>query len=400
VSAKGLNAANGTVGESGAHNATTSPTGSEADATLKDMIAAVDRHIAGYLPRRLGSDVIRRFAGDPTGIYHTEAGSAALSDPVWALLDRKGKRWRPVFGMLMIGVLGGDPAEYADLMSICGELSHTGSLIIDDIEDASELRRNAPCIHRLFGEPVAINAANTLYFLPLLHVLDRPGLTEAQRSGIVDVMIRAIIRGHIGQGLDIHWSRHLSRQNLATWMTHDLPAEVLQVYRNKTGALLMGIAEIAAILAGANDRLRRIVADFAADFSVAFQVMDDIHNYGNSSLWTKTSGEDIAEGKLTYVVVTALKRLESAERDRLIGILSDPVERITAETHGEAMDLIRSSGAIDESRALAQRLASEAWARLLPEVPMTPSLALLQHLATRLIQLDYSGKFSAETSGS
>lgn len=47
------------------------------------------------------------------------------------------------------------------------ELIHNGSLIVDDIEDGSDLRRGKPCVHKIYGEDIAINAGNAIYFLPI-----------------------------------------------------------------------------------------------------------------------------------------------------------------------------------------------------------------------------------------
>lgn len=47
------------------------------------------------------------------------------------------------------------------------ECIHNGSLIVDDIEDNSEVRREKPCVHKIYGVDVSINAGNMLYFAPL-----------------------------------------------------------------------------------------------------------------------------------------------------------------------------------------------------------------------------------------
>ena len=48
---------------------------------------------------------------------------------------------------------------------------HNASLLLDDIEDGSELRRGAPTAHKVFGEALTINSANYLYFVALEKVL-------------------------------------------------------------------------------------------------------------------------------------------------------------------------------------------------------------------------------------
>ncbi|MFO0131652.1 MAG: polyprenyl synthetase family protein [bacterium] len=55
-------------------------------------------------------------------------------------------------------------------MAALGEIIHNGSLIIDDIEDGSDLRREKPCVHKIYGTDVAVNAGNALYFIPMLFI--------------------------------------------------------------------------------------------------------------------------------------------------------------------------------------------------------------------------------------
>jgi hypothetical protein len=57
------------------------------------------------------------------------------------------------------------------------ESLHAGSLIVDDIEDDSDLRRDAATLHRIYGVPVALNAGNWLYFWPQV-LLSRIPLTD------------------------------------------------------------------------------------------------------------------------------------------------------------------------------------------------------------------------------
>lgn len=171
---------------------------------LEELARRVDAHLEMFLPRQLDEAVVRNFAGAPVWRHDVEASTEALSRPVWDLLDRKGKRWRPIFGMLLLEALGVEVEAYEKLICAMAELPHTGSLIIDDIQDASQLRRNEACIHQRYGDAVAINAANTLYFLPVLHIFEHPALSPDQRARIVEVTIRNCISAHFGQGWDIH----------------------------------------------------------------------------------------------------------------------------------------------------------------------------------------------------
>ena len=85
---------------------------------------------------------------------------------------------------LILQAFGKDETDFKDYMFIT-ELSHNGTLIIDDIEDDSVLRRGKPCIHHIYGTDVAMNAGNALYFLSLLPLLRKEtDLPDATKSKI------------------------------------------------------------------------------------------------------------------------------------------------------------------------------------------------------------------------
>ena len=59
-----------------------------------------------------------------------------------------------------------DPNVLREIKSIVSSL-HDASLLIDDVEDGSNLRRGVPVAHAIFGIAPTINAANYVYFLAL-----------------------------------------------------------------------------------------------------------------------------------------------------------------------------------------------------------------------------------------
>ena len=69
--------------------------------------------------------------------------------------------------LLICEALGKD-SDYCLDFSIIPEVIHNGTLVIDDIEDSSEMRRGKPCTHKIFQLDIAVNAGNAMYYLPLL----------------------------------------------------------------------------------------------------------------------------------------------------------------------------------------------------------------------------------------
>ena len=181
------------------------------------LVKRVEDCIERFLPREIGKAHLRKYAGPASWRQETSAYTAILSQPIWGLVSRQGKRWRPLFGFLMIESLGVAFEPYEMLLSVIPELCHTGALIVDDIEDGSLMRRGADCVHVRYGLDVALNAANTVYFLPYLLLADHPLLSPAQRLDMYHLTIEEMVRSHLGQGLDIYWSRNLSASNLRRW---------------------------------------------------------------------------------------------------------------------------------------------------------------------------------------
>jgi geranylgeranyl pyrophosphate synthase len=71
-----------------------------------------------------------------------------------------GKRWRSTLLLLIAEALGHTAQEVLDFVVIT-EIVHNGTLIIDDIEDNSDFRRGKPCLHKMVGVDVAVNAGNS-----------------------------------------------------------------------------------------------------------------------------------------------------------------------------------------------------------------------------------------------
>lgn len=128
----------------------------------------------------------------------------SLSDPIWDLLERGGKRWRPALCMLIAEMQGHDRSEVFEIAAAC-EVIHNGTLIIDDIEDSSQIRRNKPCVHHLYGIDISLNAGNFMYYAPMLHLLKCGKFSSCQLTKMGQIYVEEMVNLHIGQGWDILW---------------------------------------------------------------------------------------------------------------------------------------------------------------------------------------------------
>ncbi len=343
----------------------------------------IERHLEAFLPKTLDIAAVERFVGPPRWTHDAAVHSEMLSVPVWDLIGRGGKRWRPAFGILLLESLGCTAEPYEAMIVTTAELCHTGALIIDDIEDGSAIRRGQEAIHLRYGTDVAISAANTLYFLPHLQYRDHPALDGHQRLEAYRIMVEQTIKAHFGQAMDIHWSRGLTAESFERWRADGLPEKILQMYAFKTGSGLEGLAELVCTVAEVDGDLRQACRGLGRDLGVAFQIVDDVLDLEGAPGWRKSLGHDVRAGKLTYAVVKALDRLPAGSRQRLLELLCR--RSSDQDEVDEALSLVRESGALERCRSEAARLLEEAWAPYSQRVPASSSKTMLDDLSRLLV---------------
>jgi len=345
------------------------------EAELRPYVEAVNRALEDVLPRTPGREYFRRVARIG-GELDVESLREVLSRPVWDLLDRGGKRWRPVLGLLTYGALGGRWEDVVRLMVI-PELIHNGTLIVDDVEDGSDYRRGRPCIHKIYGEDIAINAGNTLYYLPVAHIIAEHQLPPETQLTLLKIYIGEMLKLSIGQALDIAWHRSIG----------DIPNEegYLTMCDLKTGSLARMPVRMACALARADPAVEEGLSRFSSSIAVAFQIQDDLLNLvGDEALYGKEIGGDIREGKRTLMVIHALRNLPRERAARLLEILG--MRASDRSLLAEGIELIKESGAIEYSRAVAERLVSESWSAVQPYLREGRAAELLRGLAEYLIR--------------
>lgn len=360
-------------------------------AFLEQMGRRVDLCLENFLPREIGPEQVRRYVGPAIWQHEPAAYTRTISEPIWDLIQRSGKRWRPIFGVLLLEAMGVRSGPWEGLIATMTELIHTACLIVDDIQDGSTLRRGTECIHQRYGIDVALSAANTLYFLPGIVLLEHPMLTAKQRAELHEIKERVLIEAHCGQATDIHWSRELTEERLAAWLSEGLEEKVLQMYAFKTGAGAKGLAESAAVIADASPEVRDAAANFALKFAVAFQIVDDVLNFSRSAKWRKTCGEDLLSGKPTYVIVKALRSLRNKDKRRLTEILCSSDLRRQQPIVEQGIALIERSGALESCRTQARSMTEDAWRILAPRIPPSEPKILLHAMCRKLLDLAYDG---------
>ncbi|MFH1521902.1 MAG: polyprenyl synthetase family protein, partial [archaeon] len=288
----------------------------------------------------------------PSFEYDEKACTEAISNPVWNLLERGGKRWRPLLMKLAYLITEGREKESINKFLIIPELIHNGTLIIDDIEDDSESRRGKPCVHKLFGIDIAVNAGNALYYLPLLALLKNNSLNSETKVRLYEIINEEMIKLHIGQGMDIYW--HNNDCNVTE-------NQYLQMCAFKTGTLARISAKLGATLANGTEEQTNALGKFAESIGVAFQIQDDILNITNDS-WGKDFGEDISEGKKSLIIIKTFEQADETNKKRLFEILNAKTK--DKNIVQEAINIIKKHSGIEDSKKVAEELVSKAWEKL------------------------------------
>jgi geranylgeranyl diphosphate synthase type I len=345
---------------------------------LDEWQPVVDEAMASVVPRTVDEAYLAEYFGPARYSYDVDAIQATISTPVWELLDRGGKRWRPIVFLLLVEGFGEDPADYLEYATI-PELLHTGTIIVDDIEDGAEMRRGEPALHHLYGEDIALNAGNALYFIPLKIISQDPGdLPDGTRLQAFDMLMHELNRTHLGQGVDIKWHNEPGHD-----VTED---EYLEMCACKTGCLARIVARLAAIVTGQDRETEQQVARYAERMSVAFQIGDDIldveHTLDRAGDFGKAFGNDVREGKTTLMVIRTLEVADQATAERLVEILGKSDN--TDDEVVEAIDVILETGSLEYARERALDLAAEARDHL-SEVDLDPEPAEKLAAFTRFV---------------
>lgn len=217
----------------------------------------------------------------------------------------QGKRIRPLLVLLSYAAsLPAPPHLTPDLFlaalpaAASVEILHNFSLIHDDIQDNSPLRRGRPTVWQKWGIPQAVNAGDAEYTLAYTAMLDL-GKTTSQDIALeaVHLLQRTCIALTQGQYLDMSFETRPS-------VTLD---EYWAMIEGKTAALAAACTELGALIARTDNAARTNYREFGRYLGLAFQVQDDLLGiWGDSALTGKSSESDLVAGKKSIPVLFGL----------------------------------------------------------------------------------------------
>ncbi|MCF8110508.1 MAG: polyprenyl synthetase family protein [Desulfobacteraceae bacterium] len=207
-----------------------------------------------------------------------------------------GKRLRPVLCMAAAEAVG--RISDAVVQAACAlEMIHTYSLIHDDLPamDNDALRRGRPTCHVEFDETTAILAGDALLTLAFQTLADCAEDTDADPAAVLRaIKIISDAAGYRGMIEGQMQDMEAEGKNLSV-------EPLKKMHALKTGALIRASAACGAVLAGADQKQRSALLEYADNIGLAFQVTDDILNVnGDPEKMGKASGTDLKRGKSTY----------------------------------------------------------------------------------------------------
>jgi geranylgeranyl pyrophosphate synthase len=350
------------------------------DKFLGDKAALIDRAIEKYIPRKFSRNAILFEVNPPSYARNVDTLNKAVAEPIWEFLDRGGKRWRPFLFLLICEALGKNSDQFIDF-AIIPEVVHNGTLLVDDIEDSSELRRGKPCTYRIFGLDIAINTGNAMYYLPLLPLIkNRKKMPATKLSKVYEIYVQEMINLSIGQAMDIAWHRGLANADKIG------EKDYLQMCAYKTGTLARMAARMAAVLSDANEELVGKFGRFAESIGVAFQMQDDVLDLTSAEFSEKKGGrgKDITEGKRTLAIIHTLKVANAKDRQKLIKILN--MHTVDQKLRDEAIGLMEKYGSIDYAKEFAKKIVRKSWRDVERLLPTSEAKERLNAFASFLIE--------------
>lgn len=247
-----------------------------------------------------------------------------------------GKRIRPLITLLSVASINNkEDGKRTDInwlhaasIAAAIELVHNFSLVHDDIQDNSELRRGRKTAWVKWGAPMAINVGDALFVIANQAALSLkehyPAEMVVRASSLMNDCCLELTQG---QFLDMSYEERTDLKIDDYW----------PMIGGKTSALLSVCTQIGALLGYAKEEEIELYRLFGYNLGLAFQVQDDILGiWGNEALTGKSAASDLVEGKNSLPVLFALeKNGDFARRWRQGPITANEVATVAAMLENE-----------------------------------------------------------------
>ena len=278
--------------------------------------------------------------------------------------SRGGKGFRGSLCLLWCELWGGK-RENALLTAAALELYQNWILIHDDIEDASDLRRGLPALHKKYGIPLSINAGDALHGkMWELLLSNQEKLGEEITLQILREFSTMLNETTEGQQMELSWNA------LQDWEISE-PEYFLMVTKKSAWYTCISPARIGTILASASPiqeshertKILEQIVEMGTNMGIAFQIVDDVLNLtASQDKYGKEILGDILEGKRTLMLIHLLSSCEDFEGKKIASIMSKPrTEKDPSEVE-EVFNLMKKTGSVQYASELAHRHAQRGLA--------------------------------------
>lgn len=335
---------------------------------LKAVSKATLNSVKKILPLEFGQEKFEELVSKKGNKHFTDGlDKQAYIDkfikPIREVTDRSGKSWRSYATIACCDAVGGNSQVAIDWLAL-PELMHVGSLIVDDVQDKSTVRRGGPAAHVVHGDAIAINSGTGAYFVGQYCIYNVDKSFEGKVK-IYNAYFEAMRASHSGQAMDIYGLDYM----MPAALTDDATAKLLQkrviaTHRLKSAAPASYLARIGVMLGEGTDEQIDAMGDYFEALGISFQIIDDTLNLKGFKDHLKTKGEDITAGKITYPVAKAMPMLNHKDRKRLWEIVSAKTEDISLIA--EAVALLDKVNAIDICEREAKTILEKAWKKVDP----------------------------------
>ena len=305
--------------------------------TVKEMIAPIKMEMSEFDIR------FRR---------NMQSKVALLDKITHYIIRRKGKQMRPMFIFLSAKMLGEVNDKTYDAASLV-ELLHTATLVHDDVVDDANERRGFFSVNALWKNKIAVLVGDFMLSKVLLLSIEKNNLR------LLEIVARAVREMSEGELLQIEKARRLD-------ITEDVYFDVI---RKKTASLIATCCEGGAISVDRED-MSATMRQFGELVGLAFQIKDDIFDYGSDDGIGKPTGNDLRERKMTLPLIYVLNTAPKNIKNELISIVKNHNEDPKYIARG--IELVVSGGGIKYATAKMMELKEQAL-QLLEGIPDSES---------------------------
>lgn len=276
------------------------------------------------------------------------------------IVKRKGKQLRPMFVFLSAKVCG-EVHESTYTAASLIELLHTATLVHDDVVDDSYMRRGFFSVNALWKNKISVLVGDYLLSRGLLLSVDNK---EFRLLQIVSNAVREMSEGEL---LQIEKARRL-----------DIKEEIyFEIIRQKTASLIASCCACGAASVNSSDEVIATMKEFGEKVGIAFQIKDDLFDYGSGDSIGKPTGIDIKEKKMTLPLIRALSGAGRSDKRRVINIVKN--NNNDPQKVKEVIDFVLKSDGIQYATQKMLEYRSSALG-LLDRFEPSPSLDALRNL--------------------